>query len=69
VTSWRDSFLRADLRVARSLPGGLELSVGADNLFDRQPDNWAGFTGRHVYTALSWTMTDLLNPTDGANAK
>ena len=55
VTSWRDAFVRIDLRLAQRLAGGLELVAGADNLFDKQPAQWAGFTGRHLYTALSWS--------------
>ena len=54
VTSWRDAFTRIDLRVARRFAQGLELAVGADNLFDTLPAQWAGFTRRHVYTALTW---------------
>ncbi len=60
VTSWRDGFLRTDVRLARRLPGGpdgVELVIGADNLLDRRPAEWAGYTGRHVYTALSWAIT------------
>ncbi|MDF1505197.1 TonB-dependent receptor, partial [Roseisolibacter sp. H3M3-2] len=59
VTSWRDAFVRTDLRLARTLPGAdaVELIVGADNLFDRRPAQWAGYTARHVYTALSWALT------------
>ena len=56
VTSWRDPFGRIDVRVAHRLPGGFELVGGADNLFDEQPSEWAGFTGRHLYTALSWAL-------------
>ena len=56
VTSWRDPFARIDVRLAHRLPGGFELVAGADNLFDEQPAEWAGFTGRHLYTALSWAL-------------
>lgn len=57
VSSYRDAFTRVDLRVARALPAlGLEFVVGADNLFDQRPAEWAGFTGRHVYTSLSYTF-------------
>jgi outer membrane receptor for ferrienterochelin and colicins len=56
VTSWRDLFVRVDARLAQRVAGGLELVLGADNIFDRQPAEWAGFTGRHVYTALSWNI-------------
>jgi outer membrane receptor for ferrienterochelin and colicins len=56
VTSWRDAYGRVDVRLAHRLPGGFELVGGADNLFDRRPAEWAGFTGRHLYTALSWAL-------------
>ncbi|HEX6058166.1 MAG TPA: TonB-dependent receptor [Gemmatimonadaceae bacterium] len=60
ITGWRETYARLDARLARALPGGLELVVGADNLFDRRPARWAGFTGRHVYTSLSWTFDRAL---------
>ena len=56
ITSWRAAFARVDARVARSLGSRTELVIGADNLFDRRPAEWAGFTGRHLYTSLSWTI-------------
>lgn len=54
VTMSRDAFFRADLRVAQSLPRGLTLSLGADNLLDTQPGEWPGYAGRHLYVALGW---------------
>lgn len=58
VTSSRDAFTRLDVRVARALPlGGTELALGADNVLDRRPAEWAGFTGRHVYATISWNFT------------
>ncbi len=60
VNSHRDAFTRVDLRLARALPlSGLEFSIGADNLFDRRPREWAGFTGRHVYTTLTYTLPGI----------
>ncbi|MBX3131871.1 MAG: TonB-dependent receptor [Gemmatimonadaceae bacterium] len=59
VSSHRDAFTRFDLRVARTLLSGLEFSFGADNLFDRRPREWAGFTGRHVYTSFTYTLPGL----------
>ena len=56
ITSWRAAFARVDARVARAIGARTELVVGVDNLFDRRPAEWAGFTGRHVYTSLSWTI-------------
>lgn len=57
VTSWRDAFVRVDARVARSIGHGAEFVLGSDNLFNAQPAQWAAFTGRHSYTAISWTFT------------
>lgn len=57
VTGWRDAYLRTDLRLARPMALGLELAVGVDNIFDRNPTQWAAFTGRHIYTSLSWQAT------------
>lgn len=56
ITAWRGAFTRVDARVARALVADLEFVLGADNLFDRRPAEWAGFTGRHLYTSLSWTL-------------
>jgi hypothetical protein len=57
ITSRRDAFTRLDVRLSRPLPAlGLEWVAGADNLFAARPDAWAGFTGRHVYTSLTYTL-------------
>jgi outer membrane receptor for ferrienterochelin and colicins len=57
ITSRRDAFTRLDVRLSRPLPSlGLEWVAGADNLFAARPDAWAGFTGRHVYTSLTYTL-------------
>ena len=62
ISLWRDAFTRVDARVARDVAGGMELVAGVDNLFDTQPAEWAGFTGRHVYVALSWTLARTTAP-------
>jgi outer membrane receptor for ferrienterochelin and colicins len=59
ITSERDAFLRIDARLARRLPWGLELSLGADNIFDRRPDAWADAVGREWYLGLAWLTTLL----------
>ena len=64
ITSWRDAYTRADVRIAQRIPGGLQLAVGADNVFDRRPSNWAGFTGRHLYTTLTWNFERRDAPRD-----
>lgn len=64
VMGWRDAFTRADVRIAQHLPGGLQLSLGADNVFDQRPAEWAGFTGRHLYTTLTWNFERRDAPED-----
>ena len=64
ISSWRDAFTRVDVRIAQSIPGGLQLAIGADNVFDRRPENWAGFTGRHLYTTLTWNFERRDAPRD-----
>jgi len=59
ITSERDAFLRIDARVAQRLPWGLELSVGADNLFDQRPEAWADAVSREWYLGLTWLTTSL----------
>jgi outer membrane receptor for ferrienterochelin and colicins len=54
ITSWRDAFLRLDVRAARTV-GAIDLVIGANNVFDTQPAEWAGLTRRHVYTGVSWS--------------
>ena len=50
-------FVTLELGTDQGLVGlGLTFFGGADNLFDEQPSEWAGFTGRHLYTALSWAL-------------
>ena len=61
ITSEREAFLRVDARVAQRLPWGLELSLGADNLFDQRPDAWADAVGREWYLGLTWLTTTLTN--------
>jgi outer membrane receptor for ferrienterochelin and colicins len=54
----RDSFLRFDASIAQSLPQGIELSLGARNLFDARPEEWPGFAQRHLYLTLGWDMAN-----------
>lgn len=55
VTARQPTFGRLDLRIARPLVAGSELSVGVDNVFDRSlGPEWPGFTGRQWYATVSW---------------
>ncbi|MGQ0562326.1 MAG: TonB-dependent receptor plug domain-containing protein [Gemmatimonadota bacterium] len=50
----REGFARVDARLARPLPGGLQLSVGVENAFESTPAGWPDFSGRQLYIGLSW---------------
>ena len=56
ITSRREEFTRLDVRLAQRLPLELELVLGADNLFDARPAQWAESTGRRVYAGLGWQV-------------
>ncbi len=56
VTSTQPAFTRVDLRAARSVGAGVDLSIGVDNVANRQLGaGWPGFTGRQWYGGLTWT--------------
>jgi outer membrane receptor for ferrienterochelin and colicins len=55
-TITRDPFTRLDLRLAQRITQPVEFSFGIDNIFDRTPGNWPGFTGRQLYGGLSWRL-------------
>ena len=52
----RESFIRFDARMAHEFKHGVELSIGADNLFNQQPANWPGYTGRQFFGGVSWEV-------------
>ena len=54
IIGWRDAFARLDLRAIRTIGADIDLVIGADNLLDTRPREWAGLTRRHIYTGLSW---------------
>lgn len=56
---YRPSWLRIDARVAYQLGGIVDLALGAENLFDQQPEGWPGFTGRRVYASCTWRLGGL----------
>ena len=61
ITSEREAFFRVDARLAHRLPWNLELSVGADNLFDQRPEQWADAVGREWYLGLTLLTTSFTN--------
>lgn len=54
VASWRDAYPRFDVRLARVVWHQAEVRFGVDNVLDRRPREWAGFTGRQFFTSLGW---------------
>lgn len=57
ATSWREGWPRFDIQLARTVGAGLDLSAVAENVVDRRPAQWAGFTGRRLTLSLSWAAT------------
>jgi outer membrane receptor protein involved in Fe transport len=57
VTSWRDAYPRFDAHLARPLRRDVDLAVNVQNVLDRRPAQWAGFTGRQATVSLSWAAT------------
>jgi len=55
VLEYRESYTRLDGRVSHTLPAGLAVAVGVDNLTGSGPEGWPGFTGRNLYVTLSWS--------------
>jgi len=55
VSRERAGWTRVDTRVSRTLPLGIEWSLGVTNLMDRRLlDTWPGYTGRQVFASLAW---------------
>jgi outer membrane receptor for ferrienterochelin and colicins len=55
VVEVQPAFTRVDVRAARTLRGGVDLSLGIDNALDQRMGNgWPGFTGRQLYAAMTW---------------
>jgi outer membrane receptor for ferrienterochelin and colicins len=52
---YRAAYTRLDARVSHTLPRGLALALGVDNLTGSGPEGWPGFTGRNLYATLSWS--------------
>ncbi|WP_329683000.1 TonB-dependent receptor [Longimicrobium sp.] len=55
VVLYRESYTRLDGRVSHTLPRGLAVALGVDNLTGTGPEGWPGFTGRNLYLTLSWS--------------
>ncbi|MDH3224092.1 MAG: TonB-dependent receptor [Gemmatimonadota bacterium] len=49
----QERFAATDLQAATSLPGGLEATVGVDNLFDTRPGGWPATTQRQLRVGLA----------------
>lgn len=59
ITSERDAWGRVDARLAYELPAGVQAVLGADNLFDARPDEWADAVSRRWYAGLRWNTSTL----------
>lgn len=55
IISYREAFPRFDLRIARPLAFGAQLSAVAENVANRRPNEWSGFAGRRLSLSLSWS--------------
>lgn len=53
-TEWRSPFLRFGATLAQEIAGDLQLVFGVDNILDETEEEWPGFTGRHMYTGITW---------------
>jgi len=54
-TTWRDPYVRLDLRMMAPMPWALAFTAGMDNVFDqRMGAAWPGFTGRQAFAGLTW---------------
>ncbi|HVH12986.1 MAG TPA: TonB-dependent receptor, partial [Longimicrobium sp.] len=51
---YREAYTRVDLRASHTLPLGLGVAVGVENLAGSGPAGWPGFTGRSLNLTLSW---------------
>ncbi len=58
-TLMRSAFTRLDARISHEVLNGVELSVGANNVFDARPAGWPGYTGRHMYIGAAWRPSSL----------
>ena len=54
--TYRSAWLRVDARVSYMLLNAVDFALGGENLFDTQPANWPGFTGRRLYLSCSWRL-------------
>jgi outer membrane receptor protein involved in Fe transport len=63
VVATQPAFTRLDLRFARQIGRGVDLSIGVDNAFDRELGvAWPGFTGRQWYGGVTWSAPGARQP-------
>lgn len=63
----REAYLRFDATLSGALPGGLQLTGGVRNLLDARPEQWPGFTGRHLFIGIGWRTAGAARPTAEPN--
>lgn len=56
-------FTRLDVRLARPIGRGVDVSMGIDNAFNRELGAaWPGFTGRQWYGGVTWSASGARQP-------
>lgn len=58
----REGYLRFDATLSGDLPAGLQLTGGVRNLLDARPEQWPGFTGRHLFIGIGWRAAGAVRP-------
>lgn len=53
-TEWRSRFLGFGATLAQEIVGDLQLVFGVDNIPVETEEEWPAFTGRHMYTGITW---------------
>ena len=61
----REGYLRFDATLSASLPAGLQISGGVRNLLDERPEQWPGFTGRHLFIGIGWRTAGTVDDPSG----
>jgi outer membrane receptor for ferrienterochelin and colicins len=50
----RDVYVRYDMRLARPVWRGIDVQIGAQNVFNTHPDGWPGPTDRQIYAGVTF---------------
>ena len=61
VAEERGSLTRIDVRAAQSLPHGLEVRAGLDNVLDATLEDYPGHLGRQLYLSIGWRVAGTMH--------